>query len=244
MNPSIYNQKYKTKYIEEQTIDEDHFVPFIVLTETHLFKDIYDAEVQINHYNLYRADRIKRKCGGTAIYIHESIAIDNIDTFSDSVCESVMLYNKTLNLVIISAYRPPKGENNLHIHKSFSNLLSTIETFLSKLKNPDVIILGDFNLPSIDWKSETIEASKSDKKCAEIMLQFIDKQLLTQHVSENTRKDKNILDLILTNNPDIVHNTSVEKVKASDHDKVNLGLLYNFQNKIQQSENFTPTVIG
>ena len=183
MNPSIYNQKYKTKYIDEQTIDEDHFVPFIVLTETHLFKDIYDAEVQIKHYNLYRADRIKRKCGGTAIYIHESIAIDNIDTFSDSVCESVMLYNKTLNLVIISAYRPPKGENNLHIHKSFSNLLSTIETFLSKLKNPDVIILGDFNLPSIDWKSETIESSKSDKKCAEIMLQFIDKQLLTQHVS-------------------------------------------------------------
>ena len=241
MNPSISNQKYKTKYIEEQTIDEDHFVPFIVLTETHLFKDIYDAEVQIKHYNLYRADRIKRKCGGTAIYIHESIAIDNIETFSDSVCESVMLYNKTLNLVIISAYRPPKGENNLHIHKSFSNLLSTIETFLSKLKNPDVIILGDFNLPSIDWKSETIEASKSDKKCAEIMLQFIDKQLLTQHVSENTRKDKNILDLILTNNPDIVHNTSVEKVEPSDHDKVNLGLLYNFQNKIQHSENFTPT---
>lgn len=242
MNPSAKNQKFKAKYIEELVISENQFIPFIALTETHLHENIYDAEVQITNYNLFRSDRIKRKCGGTAIYMHNSISVDNIETFSDSVCESVMTYNKNLKLAVISVYRPPKGDSNLHIHKSFSNLLSTIETFLSKLKNTNIVMLGDFNLPSIMWQTESVRADKPDKKCAELMLQFMDKQLLIQHVSENTRKDKNILDLILTNNEDLVHNISVEKVgTVSDHDKVNLGFLLDFNNKSHQSENYTPT---
>ena len=242
MDPSVRNQKFKPKYIEEQIIAESKFIPFIVLTETHLQEKIYDAEVQIKNYDLYRSDRILRKCGGTAIYMHNSIPVDNIETFSDSVCESIMIYNKNLNLAIISVYRPPKGDSNLNIHKSFTNLLSTIETFLSKLENANIVVLGDFNLPSIVWHNESIRSEKPDKKCAEIMLQFMDKQLLTQHVLENTRKDKNILDLILTNNVELVHNITVEKVgNVSDHDKVNLGFLFDFHQKSNDNEVYKPT---
>ena len=38
------------------------------LTETHLSPDILDAEVQIEGYTLFRADRILRSHGGVAMY--------------------------------------------------------------------------------------------------------------------------------------------------------------------------------
>ena len=244
MNPTFTNQRFKPKYIEEQIQSSAEFIPFFVLNETHVTSDIFDAEIHISEYSIHRSDRINRQCGGTAIYLHESIPVDNIEYYSDSVCDAVMLYNKTLNLVIIGAYRPPKGHENLHVHTSFCNLLTKIKDFTSRLKNPDIFILGDFNLPSITWETEAINSEKPDKKCAELMLRFMDQLLLSQHVHEKTRKDISTLDLILTNNPDLVHNIEVEKVstKISDHNKINLILNYDFKTKYNKEEAiYTPT---
>ena len=233
MNPNCGNQRFKPKYLDEEIQASDKFIPFFVLNETHETPDIFDAEIQISKYNIYRSDRINRKCGGTAIYVHETIAVDNIENYSDSVCDAVMLYNKTLNLVIIGAYRPPKGHENLNINTSFCNLLTRMKDFISRLTNPEIIILGDLNLPSIQWETETINSEKADKKCAESMLHFMDQLFLTQQVNEKTRKDKNTLDLILTNNQESVHSIMVEKVSKtiSDHDKINLCLNYDFKTK-------------
>ena len=109
MNPGSRNQKFKRKCLEEIVIAEEKFTPFIVLTETHFNEEINDAEIQIKNFNIFRADRTERKCGGTAIYLHNTIAADNIERYSDSVCESLMIFNKTLELAIISIYRPPRG---------------------------------------------------------------------------------------------------------------------------------------
>ena len=56
--------------------------------------------------------------------------------------------------------------------------------------------------------------------------------MLNQIVTENTRKDKSILDLIITNNSDSIHSVEIDKTQLSDHDIVGCNLLYKKLTKI------------
>ena len=108
MNPGILNQKWKTLSLEELIISIANFIPFLVITETHLTPNIFDAEVQIKNYNLQRADRAdNRKGGGVAIYSHDSIAISSVEMFSDKHCQAVLLYSESHNFIISGVYRSP-----------------------------------------------------------------------------------------------------------------------------------------
>ena len=139
-------------------------------------------------------------------------------------------------------YRPPSGSSSLDIHTSFSNLLKYVESFWDKLKNHQIIIMGDLNLPSIQWSSELVIPGKQDKKCAEAFLSFIDKHFLTQHVNETTRKDKNTLDIILSNIPTNIHSINVEKVsnKISDHDLVHCYITDIFNSEKTPEKQYSP----
>ena len=54
----------------------------------------------------------------------------------------------------------------------------------------------------------------------------MEKNLIIQLVTENTREDKNVLDLLLTNNDQAIHDVYTEKTQLSDHDFVHCALLY------------------
>ena len=87
----------------------------------------------------------------------------------------------------------------------------------------------------VDWATKDIKPGsyqKTDKLCAQNLLQFMDKHMLNQLVKEPTRKDKSILDLIITNNIDSVHSVQVDKTELSDHDIVWCNLLYKKITKI------------
>lgn len=243
MDPTCTNQKFKPAYLQENIKSNNYFIPFFVVNETHLNKHIYDAEIEINEYSVHRADRKDRKCGGTAVYTHQSITVNNVELYSDTVCDAVFLYIKNLNIVIIGMYKPPQGHQTLDINTSFSNMLKSVETFLAKWNNPQIMLLGDLNLPSINWVTETVNSGKSDKRCSEIFLEFLDKHLLMQHVHEPTRKGLNILDIIVTNIPDNIHSISVEKLsnKLSDHDQVNCLITDLFQKPNAPEEQYSPS---
>ena len=218
MNPGIVNQKWKTLSLEELIISTSNYIPFVIITETHLNPDIMDAEIQIKNYNLHRADRISRKGGGVTIYSHDSISINCVESFTDKHCQAVLLYNETNNMIVVGAYRPP--DTSL---ASFTNLMTKIQDFINKFNNPDVIILGDLNFPNVVWCNNTIKSGKSteDNKSAQLLLDFMDRNFMIQKVDENTRNDKNILDVIIMNNDDHLHSITVEKCKiTSDHDLV------------------------
>ena len=76
MNPTFHYQKYKPQALYERIKSSETFIPYFIITESHLRENIFDAEITIPEYVIYRADRIARKNGGTAIYVHEDIAID------------------------------------------------------------------------------------------------------------------------------------------------------------------------
>ena len=61
-------------------------------------------------------------------------------------------------------------------------------------------VCGDFNLPDIDWETNTIARSQYSKQLNEVFLEAFDVLNLNQLVDFTTRK-KATLDLILTNQP-------------------------------------------
>ena len=230
MNPTCHNQAYKIKALSEIIKNCPNFVPYIAITESHLNEGIFNAEVHLENYNIYRSDRVDRKSGGAAIYMHEEVIVNTQETYSDSICEAVMLKNNHLNFILISLYKPPDAIN---IDLSFKKCTEKIDDFIKNFgEGSDITIMGDFNLPNINWNTLEIKKSRSsqEKNCAKTLLNLMDKHLLVQIVTETTRKDKNTLDLILTNNQEPIHSIVVEKISLSDHDIVHVSMLNCFSN--------------
>ena len=145
-----------------------------------------------------------------------------------------MSFNKNLNLIVIAIYRPPKADE-----KSFKQCLQKIDIFCQNHATADIQMMGDLNVRFINWNTREIDhrnQTKSETSCAEALLHFMDTHMLSQMVTECTRKDISILDLILTNNDQAIHSVNVEKTNLSDHDIVWASLLYSKLTKIPSSQ--------
>ena len=230
INPKIQKQKIKLKTLGDIVNQSDEVIPFFSIGESHLKEYIMDAEVNIPNYNILRADRptSKRK-GGVAIYSHHSFSLEETQTFSNSYCELAMAYNKMNNLIIVAVYRPPDTPN-----EKFRECLDKIKLYKEKYETSVILILGDVNLKYIDWEREIIRTpdtikqniTPSERTASEMLLDFVNEELLVQLVSENTRKGKSLLDIILTNDEDIIYNTKVEKTNLdTDHDMITCDIL-------------------
>lgn len=110
-------------------------------------------------------------------------------------------------------YRPPKSDINplLDLQTALDSVLST--------PNSDLLLLGDFNLPEINW--ETICASRSSDHTT-LLCKIINDNFLTQLVKDSTREES-ILDLVLVSSPDLVHDLTVGQ-PFSDHNLMNFFL--------------------
>ena len=99
-----------------------------------------------------------RHSGGVALYIRNDISstFKQILTFSNGVNEVLSVYSEQENMFITVIYRQPN--DSIHGHSSssteFNEILLKTKSTLSDLKsnvNPDIFILGDFNLPHSSW---------------------------------------------------------------------------------------------
>jgi hypothetical protein len=98
--------------------------------------------------------------------------------------------------------------------------LQELNISLSKLsKNgslPNVLLGGDFNLPDIEWENNTIKSNPQyGYKVNRLLLDTLEEHGLHQCVRKPTRLN-NILDLIVTTNPDLVDEVQVYP-GMSDH---------------------------
>ena len=91
------------------------------------------------------------------------------------------------------------------------------------LDDYDVMILGDFNLPNILWPGKSLISGSPRvmQHSAESLTDFMDRNFLNQHVTENTR-DANILDLFITNNESLVLDINVSDTPLSDYRKIEI----------------------
>jgi len=121
----------------------------------------------------------------------------------------------------IVVYRPPEF-NSIGRPRDYMRHLYDCLCYLFDTKHP-VIIVGDLDLPHIDWTNITAPTDDIHS----LFLQFCDNFGLTQFVDAPTRDTiTNVLDLVLSNDPHILSSIDVaEPFSNSDHCVVNFSLL-------------------
>jgi hypothetical protein len=195
--------------------------PAIILITEALPKNttINISELQIDEYQLSLNNKPSR---GVIIYTHvslnaQSCDILNDDDFTESVWSTWTTQQKE-RIIIGCIYRSPSsdGSNN----KNLLNLLQKVDA-----ANTDhILIVGDFNYPSINWNTGFSPKEEEDaflNTTSDIFLQ----QLVTNPTRHRINQTSNLLDLVLTNNENIVNEiTHLPPLGKSDHDILQISL--------------------
>ena len=75
--------------------------------ETWLKDDILDSEIQIPDFSLIRFVRKVRAGGGVCVYLRHSVGFDTCLSYSNSMCEVLVLRLHQPSLILVLLYRPP-----------------------------------------------------------------------------------------------------------------------------------------
>ena len=99
-----------------------------------------------------------------------------------------------------------------------SDLHSTLRNLITEVSNKHVMLMGDFNYPSVNWSSRYVHDSASSE--AQLFVDCLDDCFLTQHVKSPTRLQAT-LDLVITSDPDLVHEVeAIAPLESSDHNMI------------------------
>ena len=118
-------------------------------------------------------------------------------------------------LYVGSIYRPPNPD------------VETLEALgqtlghLTQKSPPNILLTGDFSLPSVSWAEDNYSIQPNPAYGIEVnnkLLDIVNSHFLTQHVKQPTR-GHNILDLVFTSNSDMVTNLEVQS-GISDYDTI------------------------
>ncbi len=225
-------QSLRNKLPEFQLLLNSAQFDVIGFTETFLTSRDPDSLILAgtNDYALYRCDRLTGRGGGVALCCRHRTGPVHVQIPSPyAVCECVAVdLCSVLSYRIICAYRPPNATTE------DSLLLYELLTWLTNCERP-VVVLGDFNLPSIEWSMHRCPSSSVYTE----FMRFVETQGLVQTVSEPTRL-QNVLDLVLTSDELLISNVCVEpSFGNSDHSSVEFELLSNMQPKSSEQQQWT-----
>ncbi|CAG2236269.1 unnamed protein product [Mytilus edulis] len=180
------------------------------------FETVSDSEeFQTKFQNSYRKDR-KLGEGGVFIAVDNNYITTEILTGSD--CETAWCKINTQgrqHLYIGTFYRQSCSdiEKLEELEKSINCIMNTSQTL------PNVILGGDFNLPHINWQTNTVNTNPQyGKALNEKLIEISNNNDMNQMVIEPTR-GQNTIDLLMTTNPGLVSNIEVHP-GMSDHQVV------------------------
>ena len=199
----------------ELTLKNSHFnYDIIAITETWLHTETRDSldAFKLPGYALITKDRQGREGGGVLFYIRNELNFVVIDNEHNESLWLRFCDKSSNSFVLAVVYRSPDStfENDEHIVND-----------IKKARNwSKVCILGDFNLPNIDWINMAYQGRNS------ILEAFLDNYFL-QLVDEPTRQN-NILDLVCCNSLNFVNDIEIlEPLGESDHNSLNFKLSFN-----------------
>ena len=182
----------------------------IGIAETFLNNEVLQSEINIEGYKIYRKDRcnIKEgKGGGVILYIKDDILSYECYDFNKNNSESVWCKcginkNKNGEIIIGVCYKSQVASDQE---------LEELFTVIQNASKGQVLIMGDFNYPNIDWN--TLESDQNGVAFRDLILD----NYLFQHVKVPTR-DKNVLDLVITSDENMIGKIEVlEHLGNSDH---------------------------
>ena len=157
----------------------------IAITETWLSNTIYTNEIFPYGYNVFRRDRDGRG-GGVLLAVKNTIHTDQLLMPKHLEVLSCNITLDNFSFYVCLIYRPPNS------NEASDALLVSYLDLLDNSKN--LLILGDLNLPDIDWDTYTGSFGTSSA-IADLAYNYNMHQL----VSDTTHIMGNTLDVILTN---------------------------------------------
>ena len=192
------------------------------LAETWFSDSIRDAELsQRGRFNVYRRDRQSRG-GGVCILTRKSLVTLEVGCDHPGEFIAVDLLGDDQRLRVACFYLTNSGD-------ACARALRTVEcvSAITKLCSVDwpAVIVGDFNLPSINW-SHVEQLSISSKEMT--FVDGCDSNGLVQLVNFPTHSSGNTLDLLLVSNPELVDRLfHADPSVPSDHHVIGFDLIYN-----------------
>ena len=201
----------------------DTYKPDIInATETHLDSSVFSAELGLDNYDVFCKDR-NIHGGGVLIAVKNNLIASRELELEREELETVLCklqISRSKMLYNCCFYRKPD-----HHKEPIEHLDETIANATSNTNVPCIVVTGDFNLPHIDWDLEDCKSKYTIKENPQYgtaenqaLLDLAHQHSLSQCVKEPARGN-NILDLVFTNNPDLVENSEVI-AGMSDHDIV------------------------
>ena len=195
------------------------------------------AELQLPQYDSFT--NLEDRKRGVCLYVKKHLkAVPNcnlVSTVAESVWCEVSLKDKD-RLLIGGIYRSPNGDDTVDSEVR-ELLLKASET-----QNSHILIMGDFNYPEIKW--EPLRLPNSDAHPAFKFVECLRDCFFYQHVHEPTHvrgtDTPNVLDLIITNEENMVQNINYEAPLGKSHHNV---LTFNYHCYTSQQENNTPKFI-
>ena len=139
-----------------------------------------------NHIFYWDCDRVSRTHGGNCAYLRTDLATQQLLVHSNSVCESLVLKIKTLDLLLVSIYRPPDSsleEFGEAIQMCQDALNDALEDD-SRVK--DILQFGDYNFSFISWPQKSIyqygqeerENKASNKEQGELFINYMEENFM------------------------------------------------------------------
>jgi len=141
-----------------------------------------------------------------------------------------------VNLVVITVYRPPSATNN-----DFKVIIKEIDTLIRKLEKPEpnILINGDFNFSFIEWdKIDGMGCGPKMKVDAKVPKNVREQYELLEtlcggmlQVIDKPTRENNILELLYTNEIEMISEIETHKAKLSDHNKIIIQTEYEIKEK-------------
>ena len=215
-----------------------HMHDLIAITETWLKPSIDNCELfQGNVYQIHRRDREHGvRGGGVMLAVREpliSVRRQDLDETNSELLVCEIKPEDRRKFLCAVFYRPPN--TGVEYMKEFKRFLRKVS--LSHFSQ--VVVLGDFNMPDIDWTTGV--PNNNELLYLNFAKTIHDNQFLWQLIDVPTR-DYNILDLVLTNIPHKFRNIEVfQDIIKTDHTLIEFSLDFNIAKKpqiIRQVYNF------
>ena len=204
-------------------------------------------------YTVLRRDRAEQRTGGevcalvlkqyTCRQLFLSTTCD--DLRSDSGCDilylEILLGHPKFRIILI--YRPPNSCFKFHIVSSQAIALDKLLTlFVDPHLTDSTIILGDFNLPGINWFNSCTKIDGIPERIFNCMSFLGMHQIVTQPTRIASTGQSSILDLILTNDPLSINvGNYLSPFSTSDHLMIHFSI-YHMQAQSVVFNDITPNV--
>ena len=158
---------------------------------TWLNDSVLDSEL-LKGYSIFRKDRVERNGGGVLVAVKDTISVKRRFDLEDNSIELVVVELSQINnqsIILYTYYRPPGSP------------LDDIQQLSSSLANiPEsscVLLVGDFNLPAIDWSFDQPSPSNGGGHLEDKFCELFADYFLEQLIPDSTHRGGNKLDLLL-----------------------------------------------